>query len=331
MMRLGAVTYRDDETGQSETIDLRHTPYAKLPWRLDWPMRWAFEGVDFEPAGKDHHSEGGSFDTSRKMVRVFGAEAPVSFQYDFISIKGRGGKISSSSGEVISLPDVLEVYIPEIVRFLFAGTRPNSEFAISFDLDVLKIYEDYDTCERIYFGLQEVNEKRRAKEKRIYELSQVGEIPTEASFQIPFRHLCNLLQLHEGDIERAIDTLGEMSESQRERLTVRSRCAWNWITTFSPEDFRYRLMRDDDPVIELSEQERKAVQDLAALVEVMEEIEEAEYTTRLYDAAKLNGLDTGDFFKLVYRILIGKDRGPKLGPFLKTCGREKVLPILQRY
>ena len=63
----------------------------------------------------------------------------------------------------------------------------------------------------------------------------------------------------------------------------------------------------------------------------MEEIEEAEYTTRLYDAAKLNGLDTGDFFKLVYRILIGKDRGPKLGPFLKTCGREKVLPILQRY
>lgn len=326
-----AVTYRDDETGQSETIDLRHTPYAKLPWRLDWPMRWAFEGVDFEPAGKDHHSEGGSFDTSRKMVRVFGAEAPVSFQYDFISIKGRGGKISSSSGEVISLYDVLEVYIPEIVRFLFAGTRPNSEFAISFDLDVLKIYEDYDTCERIYFGLQEVNEKRRAKEKRIYELSQVGEIPTEASFQIPFRHLCNLLQLHEGDIERAIDTLGQMSESQRERLTVRSRCAWNWITTFSPEDFRYRLMRDDDPVIELSEQERKAVQDLAALVEVMEEIEEAEYTTRLYDAAKLNGLDTGDFFKLVYRILIGKDRGPKLGPFLKTCGREKVLPILQRY
>ncbi|MFA5448540.1 MAG: lysine--tRNA ligase [Sphaerochaeta sp.] len=326
-----AITYRDDENGKTETIDLRNTPYAKLPWRLDWPMRWAFEGVDFEPAGKDHHSEGGSFDTSRKMVQVFGAEAPVSFQYDFISIKGRGGKISSSSGEVISLVDVLEVYTPEITRYLFAGTRPNSEFAISFDLDVLKIYEDYDTCERIYFGLQEANEKRRNKEKRIYELSQVGEVPTEPSYQMPFRHLCNLLQLHEGDIPRALDTLGEMSGSQRERLEVRSRCAWNWITTFSPEDFRYRLMRDDDPLVELNEQEAKAIADLYKVVEVMDEIDDKEYTTRLYDSAKDHGLPTGDFFKLVYRIMIGKDQGPKLGPFLKTCGREKVLSILGRY
>ena len=78
------LTYRDDSTGQEETIDLRTTPYAKLPWRIDWPMRWAREGVDFEPAGKDHHSEGGSFDTSKKIVKFFGGEAPVSFQFDFI-------------------------------------------------------------------------------------------------------------------------------------------------------------------------------------------------------------------------------------------------------
>ena len=325
------ITYRDDENGKTETIDLRNTPYAKLPWRIDWPMRWAHEGVDFEPAGKDHHSEGGSFDTSKKVVTVFGGQPPVSFQYDFISIKGRGGKISSSSGEVISLYDVLEVYTPEITRFMFAGTRPNTEFAISFDLDVLKIYEDYDTCERIYFGLQEVNEKRKAKEMRIYELSQVGEVPTEASFQIPFRHLCNLLQLHEGDIERAISTLGEMTDSQKQRLRTRCACAWNWITTFAPEDFKYRLSNENDSLVELTEQELRAVKALYQVVEVMDQLEDKEYTTRLYDAAKLNGLDTGEFFKLVYRIMIGKDRGPKLGPFLQTCGKEKVLSILGRY
>jgi lysyl-tRNA synthetase class 1 len=325
------ISYRDDETNQEETVDLRTTSCAKLPWRLDWPMRWAYEGVDFEPAGKDHHSEGGSFDTSRKMVKVFGGEAPVSFQYDFISIKGRGGKISSSSGEVVSLYDVLEVYTPEITRYMFAGTRPNTEFAISFDLDVLKIYEDYDTCERIYFGLQQVNEKRKAKEKRIYELSQVGDIPSEPCYQIPFRHLCNLLQLHEGDIERAIATLGEMTDSQRDRLRVRCSCAWNWITTFAPEDFKYRLSNESDPLIELEDVQEKAIKDLYSVVEVMDQIEDKEYTTRLYDAAKLNGIEPADFFQLVYRIMIGKDRGPKLGPFLKTCGKEKVLAILGRY
>ena len=325
------ITYRDDETGQTETVDLRTTSCAKLPWRLDWPMRWAHEQVDFEPAGKDHHSEGGSFDTSRKMVQVFGGEAPVSFQYDFISIKGRGGKISSSSGEVVSLYDVLEVYTPEVARYMFAGTRPNTEFAISFDLDVLKIYEDYDTCERIYFGLQEVNEKRKAKEKRIYELSQVKGVPSEPSYQIPFRHLCNLLQLHEGDIERAISTLDEMTDSQRDRLRVRCSCAWNWITTFAPEDFKYRLSNENDPLVELTDQEKDAVYALREVVKVMDQIEDKEYTTRLYDSAKDNGLDTGAFFKLIYRIMIGKDRGPKLGPFLQTCGKEKVLSILGRY
>ena len=61
-------------------------------------MRWKKEGVDFEPAGKDHHSEGGSFDTAREIAKaVYSCEPPVTFQYDFISIKGRGGKISSSS------------------------------------------------------------------------------------------------------------------------------------------------------------------------------------------------------------------------------------------
>ena len=66
-------------------------------------MRWSVEGVDFEPAGKDHHSEGGSFSTSKGIARkVYDHEPPVTFQYDFLSIKGRGGKISSSSGEVIS-------------------------------------------------------------------------------------------------------------------------------------------------------------------------------------------------------------------------------------
>ena len=109
------ITYRDDETGETETIDLRNTPNTKLPWRVDWPMRWVKEGVDFEPGGKDHLTEGGSYDTAKSVVRIFGGEAPVTMRYDFVQIKGHGGKISSSSGDVVDLYDVLEVYPPEIV------------------------------------------------------------------------------------------------------------------------------------------------------------------------------------------------------------------------
>jgi lysyl-tRNA synthetase class 1 len=326
-----SITYRDDETGQEETVDLRTTSAAKLPWRIDWPMRWAFEGVDFEPAGKDHHSEGGSFDTSKHVVEVFGAQPPVSFQYDFISIKGRGGKISSSSGEVISLPDVLEVYTPEVTRYLFVGTRPNTEFAISFDLDVLKIYEDYDTCERIYFGVQDANEKRKAKEKRIYELSQVGDIPSELSYQIPFRHLCNLLQINGGDIDAVLSGLDGVTPGQVERLRRRCVCAWNWISQFSPEDFRWVLRTEGDPLMELSEVEREAIRQLHAVVGTLEAYDEKQLSEKIYDIAKELSIEAPALFQVAYGVLIGKERGPKLAGFIKTCGKEKVLPILARY
>jgi len=325
------LTYRCEDTGQEETIDLRKTSAAKLPWRIDWPMRWQKEGVDFEPAGKDHHSEGGSFDTGRKIVSdVYGGEAPVTFQYDFIRIKGRGGKISSSSGEVIGLPEVMEVYQPEVIRYLFAGTRPNSEFAISFDLDVLKIYEDYDKCERIYFGEQEVGEKKRLKEGRIYELSQIHGVPPTMPVQIPFRHLCNLLQINSGDIGSVMG-LYELDDEQKRRLRIRATCAWNWITRFSPEDFRFRLQKDEDPAVELNEAERKLLTDFRDEIERLDQHDEESLGTAIYDIARNGGVEPKELFLLVYRVLIGKEKGPRLAGFILTVGKEKVLRILKRY
>ncbi len=42
---------------------------CKLAWKIDWPMRWRYEGVDFEPGGKDHASPGGSYETSSVITR----------------------------------------------------------------------------------------------------------------------------------------------------------------------------------------------------------------------------------------------------------------------
>ena len=327
------LTYRDDETGETETIDIRKTPNTKLPWRIDWPMRWVKEGVDFEPGGKDHLTEGGSYDTSKNVVKVFGGEAPVTMRYDFVQIKGHGGKISSSSGDVVDLYDVLEVYTPEIVRYLFVGTRPSAEFAISFDLDVLKIYEDYDNTERIYFGLISTNEKKAEKEKRIYELSQVDDkkIPSEPGYQIPFRHLCNYLQIYSGDQEKVLERLSDASESQKERLRARMTCAWNWIEKYAPEEFRFSLRKPGD-MYETDEKGKAALRELASFVrDYLDDLSEKDFSTYIYQAAKDNEMENADFFTLVYQALIGKDKGPKLASFLKACGSEKVLDILGRY
>ncbi len=330
------VRYRCEDTGREDTVDLRTEGYAKLPWRIDWPMRWREESVDFEPAGKDHHSEGGSFDTARQIANeVYEIAAPVTFQYDFISIKGRGGKMSSSTGEVISLRDVLEVYQPEIVRYLFAGTRPNSEFAISFDLDVIKIYEDYDRCERIYFGQENVAEKRAEKERRIYELSQVQAPPVALPAQIPFRHLSNLLLIHNGDIDRALDAMPgytALDEELARRAKVRAQCTWNWITEFAPEDFKFSVVEPDAPIVVLKDAELAAIRALRTLVDrELGQTDDKELQNAIYSIARDNGIEPKSFFPVLYRVLIAKEKGPRLGAFLKTLGRERLLDILKRY
>ncbi len=328
------ITYRDDELGKEETIDIRTTPNTKLPWRIDWPMRWQKENVDFEPGGKDHLTEGGSYDTSKNVVKIFGGVAPVSMRYDFIRLKGIDkGKISSSSGEVADLYDVLEVYTPEIVRYLFVGTRPNSEFAISFDLDVLKIYEDYDNTERIYFGINPVKEARLEKEKRIYELSQVdsNNVPSEPGYQIPFRHLCNLLQIFDGDKEKVFSRTPGITESQKKRLLVRLECAKNWIEKYAPEEFIFSLKEGRKPS-EFTKEERKAIRDLNdAVTKYLDVSTEKEFSQYIYQAASDNGFENADFFRLLYLALIGKEKGPKLASFLKAIGKEKINSILGEF
>lgn len=322
--------YSCSSCGNSETVDLKSAKTVKLLWRVDWPMRWFVEKVDFEPAGKEHHSAGGSFDTAYRIAQeVYDFPAPVTFKYDFISLKGMGGKISSSLGNVVSLKEVLEIYQPEIVRFLFAGTRPNTEFAISFDLDVLKIYEDYDKCERIYYGIQEINENKKAKEARIYELSQTGKPEKEIPYQMPLRHLCNLLQINSGNIDSVISGIEDITKEQIPRFKQRAVCAWNWITNYAPEDFRFSLA-DAPDTSGFSDAEKKALQGLKSAVETLENYDEKTLAERIYEIAAETGIEPKDFFRVVYLALTGKEKGPRLAGFIMIVGKERILSILNK-
>lgn len=322
------------ECGHEETLDLRTAKTAKLGWRVDWPMRWEYEHTVFEPAGKDHHSQGGSFDTARLVSdKIYNWQAPVSFRYDFIGLKGVPGKMASSKGKVISLEQVLEVYQPEVARYLFASTRPNTEFVISFDLDVIKIYEDYDKTERIAWKIEKAkNDDVFEKEYRIYELSQIEQMPPCISYQIPFRHLCNLLQINSGDIEAVIKSLPDVKPEQLDRLRTRAACAWNWITDGgAPEDFKFAL-RLDGSVAVLTELPLKAVKKIRdELLPKMDGMEEKEFSTALYDVAAECGLQPKELFVSVYQALIGKDQGPRLAGFMKTIGKERLQTILSGY
>lgn len=326
------------ECGHEETADIRTFKGAKLGWRVDWPMRWNEEKVVFEPGGKDHISPGGSYDTAKLVSKkIYGWDAPVTMRYDFVNLKGVPGKMSSSKGKVIALPDALDVYQAEVLRYLFAGTRPNTEFAISFDMDVLKVYEDYDKTERIVYGVDKAkNEDQFNKEKRIYMLSQIdGKIPETMPYQITFRMLTTLLQTYSGDMDAVIKSLGDVKPEQEERLRRRMACAWFWIQNSAPscaEDFIFTI-RNDGSKADLDETMSKAVSRVRD--EVVPKLDtftqDKECQQAMYDIATDMGIDAKQLFTALYQAVVAKDQGPRLGGFFRIIGKERLEKILKDY
>lgn len=328
------ITYKCTSCGHEEHGDLRTSKEFKLGWRVDWPMRWNEEKVVFEPGGKDHISPGGSYDTAKLVSKqVYGWDSPITMKYDFVTLKGVPGKMSSSKGKVIALPDALEVYQPELLRYIFAVNKADHEFAISFDLDVITMYEAYDRTERIAWGLEKAkNEELDEHEKRVYELSQVEPgMPKVMPYQVPFRLLTTLLQTYSGDIDKVIKSFGDVKPEQVECLKRRCQCAWYWVKDCAPEDFKFAL-REDGSKAELSDVENECMKKIYTdVLPKMDTLDEKTLAQSVYDIAVNAGIKPKELFVAAYKALINKDQGPRLAGFLKIIGKEKLEQILKVY
>ena len=321
------------------TVDLRKGGNLKLPWRVDWPMRWQEEGVCFEPGGKDHSSAGGSYDTAREIVaEIYGGWAPEYVAYDFVRIKGEGGKISSSSGDTLTVADCLEVYEPEMLRWIFAVARPNAEFQISFDLDVIKLYEDFDRSARLAHQPDDggKNDRKRKMVRRTLQLASCDHRRIEGGdpipFVPPFRGLSMILQVYDGDQAQGLayyEARGEITtDEERARFKTRARCVWNWIEQYAPDDFRYRIRKE--PVVrELDPDPKKVIGRLVTMLEDNPNIEEAELIEHLKKICDDTSLEPRTFFPYAYDLILDRPKGPKLSTLVTTMGAARALPLLR--
>jgi lysyl-tRNA synthetase, class I len=313
-----------------EAFDFRKKGLVTLRWRVDWPMRWDFYNEDFESAGKDHFAAGGSVDTARITQReIYGSEPPYGFAYEWIAIKG-AGEFASSKGNVITVAEMLEIYEPAMIRWIFASTRPNSCFNITFDLDVIKLYEDFDRLERIYYDSEICKEREKPKLRRIYELSCVDKPLKKMLFQPSFRHLTNVLQTHEMDIQETIAAYPEAkSPEDKKRIELRAICAKNWLEKFAPEDFKYSVQSSVPKDLEIESGMKEALKQISKDL-TSKEWTDKELHDHFYETVKGKDLDMKEFFRIAYRILIDKDKGPQLAHFILIIGKEKVAKLLEQ-
>lgn len=326
--------YYECECEHSETFDIRKKGIIKLKYRIDWPMRWHYEKVHFEPAGKDHYGAGGTRDSGIEIQKaLWGDKPPHGFLYEWIGIKG-GGQFSSSAGNVTTVDDVLEIYEPEIIRYLFAGTRPNASFDISFDLDVIKIYEDFDKCERIYYGKEEASDKEKEKNTLIYQLSQIDDdpnnIPKKMPLQISFRNIVNELNTKCMDETKVLKLYKDQikDKNDEKRLKTRISCAKNWIEKYADDNFKFKVNKEKNKELfnSLDDTQKKALDMLKEAITSTDNAEEME--SRIFNIPKELDMQMKDFFKLCYQVIISKDKGPKLAKFIIEIGKDEVAKLL---
>jgi lysyl-tRNA synthetase class 1 len=208
---------------------------------------------------------------------------------------------------------------------------------------VIKIYEDYDKTERIAWKLEDAkDEAAYLRERRIYELSQVSTdrdgktlMPDLKPYQVPFRHLCNLVQIADGDIEKALAGLmpGPLP-GQLPALRSRAACAKYWVAECAPEEFRFKLKapgEEASPVLNAAE--KAAIRSLRekVITHIETHTEDKSCAEAIYRVAEEEGMEGKALFRAAYQALIGKDQGPRLANFLRSIDKDRLLGILAGY
>ena len=327
--------------GHHGTFDFTKDFNCKLAWKIDWPMRWMYEGVDFEPGGKDHASPGGSYDTSRVIAeKIYGYEAPVFQGYEFIGIKGATGKMSGSSGLNLTPDTLLKLYQPEVILWLYAKTEPTRAFDFCFDDGILRQYFEFDKQYKEYMEgkgddfLNVVMESclRREGEadgKPVYH--KIETVPMSLLVQ-----LGSVVDFNVPMLETVFEKIGQpfTYEQFKDRLDR----AKYWLEQCSPENVnRLRITRNWEVYDSLNEEEKKEIALLHAFLTKggydLEGLNQELYAIpkqvlgNLEDAKELKKIQ-GQFFKNVYKLLIDKEKGPRLYLFLYAIDPERYVHLL---
>ena len=305
---------------------------CKLGWKIDWPMRWRYEDVDFEPGGKDHAAPTGSYSNSKIISKkIFNHDAPLFQGYEFIGIKGMTGKMSSSSGLNLTPETLLKLYQPEVILWLYSKTEPTKAFDFCFDDGILRQYFEFDKM------LTDVREgKANDAVKEIMEACRIEGREIETVPMGLLVQLGSIVNFNVPMLETVFQKIG--TPYTAEQFADRLDRAKFWLEQCAPDQVnRLRATRNFEVWNTLDEKEKQAIELLHDYIAkggyTLDELNAELYAipktvwgTELSDK-EMKGIQ-GAFFRNVYRLLIDKEKGPRLYLFLYAIEAEKYVGLL---
>ncbi|WP_267163732.1 lysine--tRNA ligase [Halovenus salina] len=308
--------------GHEGTVSIRE---GKLPWRFEWPAQWKVLDVDFEPFGKDHAE--GSWPSGVDVAEnVLDVEPPVPMVYEWFTLDGEA--LSSSSGHVVTVGEVLDLLEPEVLRYFFVK-EPLKQRDFSIE-GIDQLVDEFDRFEATSFGEGEATDSERAFAERAYPFV-VDEIQEER-VRIPYTFAAVLGMTNDEALRKEIarkqghivDDTPEWAVNGALDRVERAR-AWARRTG---NEFDYELKRGEMPDASFDEDTEAALDELADFVAEGHDGEAIQ--SEIYETAKRHDIDMGEFFAAGYRLFFDDDEGPQLGTFLGKLDREFVVDRLRR-
>jgi len=293
---------------------------GKLAWKVEFAARWSAFDIRFEAYGKDIMDSVKVNDWVADDILQF--PHPHHVKYEMFLDKG-GKKISKSLGNVITAQKWLEFGNSKSILLLLYK-RITGARELGFD-DIPGLMNEYNELEDTYFGRIKVdNQAKLTKLKGLYEYVNLLSPPKQSSTHVNYRLLIELTKIFkENRNERVMKKLidyGVIKEEGNQEIQKLIEIAGNYSDEFDEQE---------KIEVELDATARKAISLLITELEKEEDPEDIQNT--IYQIAKGNDVQPKDFFKILYQIILGTSRGPKIGPFITDIGRKQVAKTLAEY
>jgi len=284
---------------------------AKLQWKVDWAMRWAALGVDYEMSGKDLID---SVTQSSRICRELGARPPEGFTYEMF-LDEKGEKISKSKGNGLSLDQWLS-YGPEESLAFYAYREPRKAKQLHMGV-IPRAVDEYWQFRRNY--QDQPIEQRLGNPVHHIHRATAQVVPSE-ELPVTFGLLLNLV--------------GVMGDASKEQV-------WGYLSNYVadasaekyPELDRligHALAYHRDFVAPTLMRRKPAANEAAALRALdaklaampvhasAEDIQNEIYAIGKDEAFGFASLR--DWFKALYETLLGAEQGPRMGSFIALYG-----------
>jgi len=320
---------KDSEIGSNKILGCGHEGESditkglgKLAWKVEFAARWSAFNIRFEAYGKDIMDSVKVNDWVAD--EILGFPHPHHVKYEMFLDKG-GKKISKSLGNVVTSQKWLTYGTPESILLLLYK-RITGARELGFE-DIPALIDEYNELENIYFGKTKVdNEAKLVKSKGLYEYVNLLRPPKNPSTHVSYRLLIELCKIFKDDrVKRVTSKLidyGTIKEEGKDSVEELIKLAGNYSDDFEETKIpATKMMVDDSSKVAL-----KQLADLLQKDETPEDLQNS-----IYSIAKENQVQPKDFFKILYQIILSKDRGPKIGPFIEDIGKKKVADAIYRH